>query len=55
MFEAGFLVVYTTAMFIFYTMGPIVYRLASSVFYNLSLLSANFYGLLVGKHVLFLI
>ena len=40
---------YTTAMFVFYTMTPIVYRLASSVFYNLSLLSANFFGLLFGK------
>lgn len=46
--------VYTTMMFIFYTMTPIVYRLASSVFYNLSLLSANFFGLLFGKQTMHL-
>ncbi|KAF9786380.1 DUF914-domain-containing protein [Thelephora terrestris] len=45
---AGLLLAYTTALFIFYTMAPIVYRLASAVFYNLSLLSANFFGLLFG-------
>jgi solute carrier family 35 protein F1/2 len=54
-FGAGFLMAYTTAMFIFYTMTPIVYRLASSVFYNLSLLSANFFGLLFGERTMVLI
>ena len=42
-------------MFIFYTMTPIVYRLTSSVFYNLSLLSANFFGLLSGKQTVLFI
>ena len=46
--EAGLLLAYTAAMFIMYTTAPIVYRLASSVFYNLNLLSANFFGLLFG-------
>ncbi|KAF9642691.1 DUF914-domain-containing protein [Thelephora ganbajun] len=43
---AGFLLAYTTAMFGFYTAAPMIYRLTSSVFYNLNLLSANFFGLL---------
>jgi len=47
-FEAGLLLAYTAAMFIMYTTAPIIYRLASSVFYNLNLLSANFFGLLFG-------
>jgi len=45
---AGFLIAYTAAMFILYTTAPILYRLASSVFYNLNLLSSDFFGLLFG-------
>jgi solute carrier family 35 protein F1/2 len=44
----GLLVAYTAAMFILYTVAPILYRLATSVFYNLSLLSSDFFGLLFG-------
>ena len=33
---------------ILYTVAPLLYRLASSAYYNLSLLSSNFYGLLFG-------
>lgn len=47
-FEVGFLLAYTVALFIFYTTAPILYRLASSVFFNLSLLSSDFFGLLFG-------
>ena len=39
---------YTAAMFILYTVAPILYRMASSAYYNLSLLSSDFYGLLFG-------
>ena len=39
----------TTAMFILYTVAPMLYRLASSAYFNLSLLSSDFYGLLFGK------
>ncbi|CAE6532432.1 unnamed protein product [Rhizoctonia solani] len=42
----GLLFAYTIAMFILYTTAPLIYRAASSVYYNLSLLSSNFYGLL---------
>ena len=36
-------------MFVLYTVAPIIYRLASSPFYNLSLLSSDFFGLLFGE------
>jgi hypothetical protein len=35
-------------MFILYTVAPILYRMASSAYYNLSLLSSDFYGLIFG-------
>jgi len=44
----GLLLAYTAAMFILYTTAPLLYRLASSVYYNLSLLSSDFFGLLFG-------
>lgn len=44
----GLLVAYTAAMFILYTVAPILYRMASSAFYNISLLTSDFYGLLFG-------
>ncbi|KAG6845500.1 hypothetical protein H0H87_008397 [Tephrocybe sp. NHM501043] len=37
-----------SAMFILYTVAPMLYRLASSTYYNLSLLSSDFWGLLFG-------
>jgi len=48
-FEGGLLVAYTAAMVIFYTLAPLLYRLASSVFFNLNLLSSDFFGLLFGE------
>jgi len=44
----GLLVAYTTAMFILYTVAPLLYRMASSAYYNISLLTSDFYGLLFG-------
>jgi len=35
-------------MFILYTVAPLLYRLASSAYFNLSLLSSDFFGLLFG-------
>ena len=35
-------------MFVLYTVAPLLYRLASSAYFNLSLLSSDFYGLLFG-------
>jgi solute carrier family 35 protein F1/2 len=36
-------------MFILYTVAPLLYRMASSAYYNLSLLSSDWYGLIIGK------
>ena len=36
-------------MVILYTIAPVLYRMASSVYFNLSLLTADFYGLLFGE------
>ncbi|KAF7970037.1 hypothetical protein HWV62_25344 [Athelia sp. TMB] len=44
----GLLVAYTAAMFILYTVAPLLYRSASSAYYNISLLTSDFYGLLFG-------
>jgi len=44
----GLLVAFTSAMFILYTVAPMLYRMASSTYYNLSLLSSDFWGLLFG-------
>ena len=44
----GLLFAYTAAMFILYTVAPILYRMASSAYYHLSLLSSDFYGLIFG-------
>ena len=35
-------------MYILYTVAPILYRMASSAYYNISLLTSDFYGLLFG-------
>ncbi|KAG6328636.1 hypothetical protein ID866_10453 [Astraeus odoratus] len=45
----GFLVAYTAAMFLLYTTAPLLYRSASSPFYNISLLTSDFYGLLFAE------
>ncbi|KAK7030723.1 DUF914 domain membrane protein [Favolaschia claudopus] len=44
----GLLIAYTAALFILYTVAPLLYRMASSAYYNLSLLSADWYGLIFG-------
>ncbi|KAJ7115841.1 solute carrier family 35 member SLC35F1/F2/F6 [Mycena epipterygia] len=37
-----------TTLFILYTVAPLLYRMASSAYYNLSLLSSDWYGLIIG-------
>jgi len=46
--NVGLLLAYTAAMFILYTVAPILYRMASSAYYNLSLLASDWYGLIFG-------
>jgi len=44
----GLLLAYTAAMLTLYTVAPLLYRLASSAYFNLALLSSDFFGLLFG-------
>jgi len=44
----GILMAFTASMMILYTVAPLLYRMASSAYFNLSLLSSDFYGLLFG-------
>ena len=44
----GILIAYTAAMYILYNTAPLIYRTASSVYYNMSLLSSEFYALIFG-------
>jgi len=47
-FTVGLLVAYTSSMVILYTIAPLLYRMASSAYFNLSLLTSDFYSLLFG-------
>ncbi|KAK5147390.1 hypothetical protein LTR04_000847 [Oleoguttula sp. CCFEE 6159] len=44
----GYLVGYTLLLFIFYSLAPLLFRLASAAFFNISLLTGNFWGVVVG-------
>ncbi|OJD18760.1 hypothetical protein AJ78_01231 [Emergomyces pasteurianus Ep9510] len=47
----GYLTGYTFCLFIFYSLAPILFRLASAAFFNISLLTANFWGIIIGINV----
>lgn len=47
----GYLVGYTLILTVFYSLTPILYRLASAAFFNISLLTGNFWGVIIGLHV----
>lgn len=47
----GYLAGYTIMLFIFYTLAPIMLRISSAVFFNISLLTMNFWGLIIGLKV----
>lgn len=49
---AGYLVGYTLVLTVFYSIAPIVFRLSSAAFFNISLLTMNFWGVAIGIHVL---
>lgn len=42
---------YNLSLFLFYSLAPILFRLASAAFFNISLLTANFWGVVVGLRV----
>lgn len=47
----GYLTGYTFSMLLLYTTAPILFRMSSSAFYNLSLLTSDFWSLLIGIKV----
>lgn len=47
----GYLAGYTLILTLFYTLVPILYRLASAAFFNISLLTGNFWGVVIGTAV----
>ena len=44
----GLIAGFTLILSLFYTLVPLLYRLASAAFFNISLLTANFWGVIVG-------
>ena len=48
---AGWLVGYTLVLFLFYTLAPLILRMGSAAFFDISLLTANFWGVIIGIHV----
>ncbi|KAH7316791.1 solute carrier family 35 member SLC35F1/F2/F6 [Stachybotrys elegans] len=48
---AGWLVGYTLCLCLFYTLVPLMLRMSSAAFFNISLLTANFWGVIIGIHV----
>lgn len=47
----GYLTGYTLILTLFYCLAPLMFRLASAAFFNISLLTANFWGVIIGIHV----
>jgi solute carrier family 35 protein F1/2 len=47
----GYLAGYTLCLSLFYSLTPIIFRLASAAFFNISLLTANFWGVIIGIKV----
>ncbi|KAF2218738.1 hypothetical protein BDZ85DRAFT_269851 [Elsinoe ampelina] len=47
----GYLTGYTLLLFIFYSLAPIVFRMASAAFFNIGLLTGSFWGVAIGVKV----
>ncbi|KAL4885789.1 hypothetical protein BJY04DRAFT_179198 [Aspergillus karnatakaensis] len=47
----GYLTGYTLCLSIFYSTAPLLFRLASAAFFNISLLTMNFWGVIIGIEV----
>lgn len=47
----AYLVGYTLCLALFYSLAPLVFRLASAAFFNISLLTGNFWGVVIGVKV----
>ena len=44
----GYIAGFTILLFFFYILAPLTFRLSSAAFFNISLLTANFWGLIIG-------
>ena len=47
----GWLLGYTFCLTLFYTLAPLILRMGSAAFFDISLLTANFWGVIIGKYV----
>ncbi|MCJ1473941.1 hypothetical protein MMC13_002597 [Lambiella insularis] len=47
----GYIAGYTLALTIFYSLAPIIFRMSSAAFFNISLLTSNFWGAIIGIQV----
>lgn len=47
----GYVAGYTAVLFLFYSLVPLILRLASAAFFNISLLTSNFWGVVIGVKV----
>jgi solute carrier family 35 protein F1/2 len=48
---AGWLVGYTLCLTLFYSLAPLILRMASAAFFDISLLTGNFWGTIIGTQV----
>lgn len=48
---AGYFVGYTLILALFYSLAPLLFRLSSAAFFNISLLTSDFWGVLIGVQV----
>ncbi|KAI1004022.1 putative solute carrier family 35 member [Podosphaera aphanis] len=44
----GYIVGYTLSLFTFYSLAPLILRMASAAFFDISLLTGNFWGVIIG-------
>ncbi|THC89376.1 hypothetical protein EYZ11_011178 [Aspergillus tanneri] len=47
----GYLTGYTLCLSLFYSMAPLLFRLSSAAFFNISMLTMNFWGVIIGVKV----
>ncbi|KAG9240373.1 hypothetical protein BJ878DRAFT_296105 [Calycina marina] len=48
---AGYIVGYTLILALFYSLAPVILRMSSAVFFDISLLTGNFWGVIIGIKV----
>ncbi|KAI9772642.1 MAG: hypothetical protein M1840_000236 [Geoglossum simile] len=50
-FTARYIIGFTLCLFVFYSLTPIMFRMSSAAFFNISLLTGNFWGVVIGVRV----